>query len=66
MNRALHKLTDEEREEQIAHDKILLFRPDMYQEPEPENDWNVIATVVVFYAVMALLLGAWIAWRAWE
>ena len=66
MNRALHKLTDEERAEQIAQDKILLFRegnwPDMHQFEEPENDseWNVIASVVVIWAAIIALVVAWV------
>lgn len=68
MIKALRPTTDEERAAQIAQDKILLARPDMHQHDEPDNDsrWNVLATVFWFYVIVGLLIGAWIAWGAWE
>lgn len=68
MNRALHKMTDEERAEMIAHDKIILA--DMHQEP----DWlpgeapsgTVVGLMLIIVGIALLLVGAWIAWGAWE
>lgn len=78
MNRALHKLTDEERAEMIAQYKAdfevrEMLRggwPDMHQEP----DWlegearpgTMVGIVLIITGIVLLLLGAWIAWGAWE
>ena len=70
MNRALRPTTDEERAEQIAHDKIILFRegwPDMHQMPEDEpTNWNPIAIVLFTWAAILAVVIGWIAFeRIW-
>ena len=68
MNRALHKMTDEERAEQITQDKILLFRegwPDMAQIDEPdhmEGEWPLGATLIICAIIGAAF---WIGVIAW-
>jgi hypothetical protein len=66
MNRALRPTTDEERAEQIAQDKILMFRegwPDMHQINEPDHlpgEWPPGSAVGFLLAgiVGALICGA--------
>ena len=72
MNRALRPTTDEERAEQIAHDKIILFRegwPDMHQAPEPdhmEGEWPPGAGILIagiVGGVLWVVIGV-VAWWA--
>ena len=69
MNRALRPTTDEERAEQIAQDKILLWQPDMHQEPDwlpgeaPPGTGFVIALLFTIVGVWAFAMG-WIV-SAW-
>jgi hypothetical protein len=71
MNRALHKMTDEERETIVEQDKVILTRVlaeiaprgDMEQIPEPEErrEWNPVALMVLTYAAVLAVVIGWIA-----
>ena len=73
MNRALRPTTDEERAEQIAHDKIILFRegwPDMHQEPdwmEGEAQPGTMLGLVILFTIVGIwafalgwMVSAWV------
>jgi hypothetical protein len=71
MNRALHKMTDDERETIVEHDKVLLAsvlaeiktRPDMAQMDEPEPTGAAAAYVILgACATVSFGLGALIVW----
>jgi hypothetical protein len=64
MKDALHMMTDDERERQMAQYRNDLANwPDMAQmdEPEEPSRWNPIAIVVLSYAAALAVVIGWIA-----
>jgi hypothetical protein len=68
MNRALHQMTDDERERETETIQRILREVQFFEpsEPEPETrQWNVVALVVLTYAgalcfVIGWLVAAWV------